>query len=473
MQLAKLIIPKKINTLYCFWGLSAGFFFNPVSAQDNSPYSRYGIGDLVPPSNIVSRGMGGVVAGYNDIFSINFNNPASLSSIQATKETKSNKLANGRAILDIGVNIDNRTLKEPNLVGKFTASNALFSYVQIAMPLKKNWGLHFGIRPISRISYNIIRNERLYDPITGLPIDSSSTRFEGDGGAYLISAGTGFSLFSRVRGEDKGNMEEKLSIGITPGYLFGKKNYSTRRELINDSVQYYPANFETSTNYGDLYLTTGLQYKLPLNKKLLLTLGAFGSWQQSLNARQDILRETYSFDETLGQVRLDSVSDKKDIRGELVMPATYTFGFTLQKFAVPNKEGGWLLGLDVETQQWDNYRFYGMKDSVRNKWQVRAGAQLNPVPKRNYFSQVVYRFGLFAGPDYIKVGQKLSQFGASFGMGLPMTISRQAPNQASIINLALEYSRRGNNANILRENMFRLSIGFSLSDIWFIKRKYD
>jgi len=132
-----------------------------------------------------------------------------------------------------------------------------------------------------------------------------------------------------------------------------------------------------------------------------------------------------------------------------------------------------MIGVDVNRQNWDNYRFYGQKDSVKSKWDFRVGGQFNPIPKRNYFSNIAYRFGLFMGPDYIKVGQKLSQFGATFGLGLPVAISRQAPNQTTYINLAFEYSKRGNNDNLLKENMFRFSLGFSLSDIWFIKRKYD
>src|SRR6202008_208772 len=143
---------------------------------------------------------------------------------------------------------------------------------------------------------------------------------------------------------------------------------------------------------------------------------------------------------------------QRDIKGQIVLPATYTVGFVVQKYAVQNKEGGWLFGADFEYQNWDKYRIYGQRDSVKNKWELRAGAQFNPVPKRNYFSNIMYRFGFFIGPDYIKVGQKLSQFGASFGLGLPFPISRQAPNQISIVNLALEYSKRGNSDNLLREN---------------------
>jgi hypothetical protein len=473
MQLVKLITPKIIKSLYGFYlavlvlVLST---FEPVLAQDNSPYSRYGIGDLVPPTNISTRAMGGISAGYSDYQAVNFNNPASYSSFQAATGAKSKKISSGRAILDIGVNFENRTLKQSSIANKFTASNALFSYVQVGLPIKKNWGFSFGLRPISRISYNIFRNERLKDPITGVPIDSALTRFTGDGGSYLASVGTGFAIFHKERADFR---EEKLSIGLNAGYFFGKKDYSTRRTLLNDTVTYYQANYETKTTYGNLYFNAGIQYTVPLKNKLQLTAGAYGSWGQKLNASQDLLRETFFYDDALGNVRLDSVSDIKDVKGKIEMPSSYTVGFVLQKFAVINKEGGWMLGIDFNQQSWDKYRYYGARDSVKNKWELRVGGQIIPVPKRNYLSQVAYRFGFFMGPDYIKTGKDLSQFGASMGLGLPLSISRQAPNQRTLVNLTLEYGKRGNSNNILRENLFRFSLGFSLSDIWFIKRKYE
>jgi hypothetical protein len=478
MQLVKLITPKRIKTLHCFYLTVLVLILSmaaPVFGQDNSPYSRYGIGDLVPPTNVTTRAMGGLSAGYTDFLTVNFSNPASYSSFQAFRESKTKKLSSGRAILDIGVNAEGRTLKESSTGAKFKASNALFSYVQIGIPIKKNWGVSFGLRPVSRISYNMYRNERLKDPFTGLPIDSATTSFTGDGGAYVATLGTGFALYSKIHTDkEKEGMEEKLSIGFNAGYYFGKKDYSTRRSLLNDTVAYYSTNYETKTTFGNLFLNAGIQYARPLKNKKMLTLGAFGSLGQKLNARQDVLRETYLYDATLGNVRLDSVSDFKDVAGKIELPATFTVGFVLQKFAVINKEGGWIFGIDFNMQNWDNYRYYGQRDSVKNKWEIKAGGEFRPIPKRNYFSNVAYRFGVFAGPDYVKVGnQKLGQFGGSFGLGLPLKVSRQAPNQNTNINLTFEYGKRGNSNNILSENLMRFSLGFSLSDIWFIKRKYD
>jgi hypothetical protein len=473
MQLVKLITPKRIKTLHCFF-LTVLFlslaFENSVLAQDNSPYSRFGIGDLVPATNMTNRGMGGLSAAYSDLLSINFNNPASYFNFQTQSRPNTSKISSGRIIFDVGMNFEQRKLDQKSPSLKFTANNALFSYAYLGMPLRKNWGLAFGLRPVSRISYKIFRNERLYDPNTGLPIDSATTRFEGDGGSYLANLGTGFTVFKRA----KNGLEENLSIGINTGYYFGKRDYSSKRTLVNDTVEYFQANYQTKTSFGNLWYNAGFQYRNPISKHFLLSIGAYGTLGQELNARQDNIRETFYYDQTLGDLRLDSVSEVKDVKGKIKMPATYTGGIVLQKLPASSKEGSWLIGVDLNIQNWDNFRVYGAKDSVHNNWQLRIGGQVSPAPGKGYFSNVAYRAGVFFGPDYISVGNKLPVFGISGGMYLPIkNQNRLTPYQASVINLGFEYIRRGNNSNLVRENLFRLSLGFSLSDFWFIKRRYD
>lgn len=438
----------------------------PVLAQDNSPYTRYGLGDLVPSTNVPSRSMGGIAAGYNDILSINFANPASYGSFQGIKEQTTKKMAYGRAILDIGLNIESRTLSEPNRIGKFTASNALFSHVQVGVPLRPNWGLSFGLRPISRISYKIASHERLVDPNTNLPIDTAITTNQGDGGAYLASIGTGWRIPL--------GKASSFSFGVNGGYLFGKKDYSTRRTIYNDSLNYNSGNFQTKTSYGNLFANAGLQYQTKLKEGLYLTAGVYGNWKQTLNASQDIIRETYYFDESTGNVTLDSVSTKNDIKGKIVYPSSYTAGFVIESITTPQK-ASWLLGLDFTQGNWSEYRFYGQADpTVRNKWELKAGGQLRPAPKTNYFSNVAYRAGFFIGRDYIQVQNDLPLMGVSLGLGLPVrNYNRLSPGQATVVNLGFEFIKRGNNDNLLKENLFRLSVGFCLSDYWFVRKKYE
>ena len=432
-----------------------------VLAQDNSPYSRYGLGDLAPRTNIVSRGMGGFSAAYADPLSINFNNPASYSSFLSYREEKSKKSSSGRALFDVGLNFDNHTLRESNSTQKFASSNALFSYMQIGLPLRRNWGLNFGLRQISRVGYKIVRVERLIDTDTGNPIDSSFTEFSGDGGAFLATTGTGFAI-------------KNFSVGINFGYLFGKKEFATKRAFLNDTVAYNSSNHTTKTSFGNIFLNGGVQYKIDLSKKLLLRLGVYGNLKQTLNAEQDILRQTFTRTAS-GDVQLDSVFEQKNIKGKIIYPSGYGAGLVLEKKIDQqnNKFATWLVGVDFIQNNWDQYRFYGATDLVSNNWELRVGAQIRPEPKRNYFSNVSYRAGFFIGQDYIHVENKLPLTGLSFGMGLPLANYQLVRTQASIINVSLEYIKRGNNDNVLKENIFRVSVGLSLSDLWFVKRKYE
>ncbi|HVK97396.1 MAG TPA: hypothetical protein VM368_06235 [Flavisolibacter sp.] len=462
MQLAKSI---SLRNGCNFFKIIFSAFFVCLSitgfSQDNSPYSRYGLGNEFPKMNVGSRGMGGVSAAYSDIFSVNFNNPASYSNFLAILEPRSQKLSSGRVVLDVGLNITSRTLTTPNTPQSFTSSDALFSHVYVGVPLRKNWGLAFGLRPLSRINYNVFRRELLRDPSTNLPIDSAVTQFTGTGGSFLPSIGTGFGI-------------GKLNVGVNVGYLFGRKELSTRRVLINDTVEYAASNHTSNTSFGNVFFNAGAQYRITLNDRTTLSLGVTGNWKQKLNATRDLTRQTYTRAATGEELVIDSVSTQTDIPGEIIYPASYTGGFIVER-APGEATRGFAIGADLVQNRWDDFRFFGAKDSVRNNWELRVGTQLGSmrVPSR-YAQAVSYRFGFFVGQDYIHVQNNLPVFGLTFGMGLPIVnYNRLSPNQYSILNLGLEFTRRGNDENLLKENLFRLSLGFNFTDLWFGKRKYD
>ncbi|MEO6069654.1 MAG: hypothetical protein ABIN57_02320 [Chitinophagaceae bacterium] len=466
MQLANITMLREfrisLKTVFTFFLLST-FFYS--QAQDNSPYSRYGLGNTVPATNISTRSMGGISAGYSDILSVNFNNPASYSGFQTFVEERSKKLISGRVLLDVGVNIESRTLRVPNKPEKFTSGNALFSYVQLGVPLRKNWGMSFGLRPLSRVSYKIHQREKLFDPRTGKPIDSALTEYAGDGGSYLPSVGTGFAI-------------KNFSAGVNVGYLFGKKESSTRRSIFNDTVSYSNSNHSSNTTFGGVFLNAGAQYRINLkgNKETpnqtYIRLGVSGNLAQDINASQSIVRETFSRDATAGDTRVDSVYEKLGVSGTITYPASYTAGFVLENLR--EKGDGWLVGADLTQTKWSNFRYLGAMDSVQNNWQFHLGGQYRPVFGRAYFSKVAYRAGFFVGKDYIRVRQGLPQLGMTVGLSLPIiTNNRQSLGQYTALNIALEVEKRGNNNNLIKENMFRLSIGINFSDLWFSKRKYD
>jgi hypothetical protein len=290
----------------------------------------------------------------------------------------------------------------------------------------------------------------IYDAGTGQFIDSGYTEYTGNGGTFLPNIGTGIAI-------------KNLSLGVTVGYMFGRREFATRRALF-DTVELKTATFDSDATYGDLFFSGGAQYRMKLNTKTALTLGVSGNLKQTISATKDVSRIAGG---------TDTVYLQRDVKGSIIYPASYTTGFVLERLVGTN--GSFIFGTDLVRHQWSSFRFFGAPDSVRDNWQLRLGTQLRPDAKAGsgYFSNVSYRAGFYIGPDYIRVGRELPVFGVSFGMGLPMAVSRLSPGQFTVINVALEYEKRGNNTNVLKENLFRLSVGLNFSDLWFSKRKYD
>ena len=80
-------------------------------------------------------------------------------------------------------------------------------------------------------------------------------------------------------------------------------------------------------------------------------------------------------------------------------------------------------------------------------------------------------FTVAAGFRYENTGlvinnTSINDYGMNFGLGLPVGLSR--------INLGVEFGKKGTTSNnLIEENYFNLSVGLSLNDIWFKKRKID
>jgi len=414
-------------------------------AQENSPYSRYGVGNVLPAANIANRAMGGISAGYSDPTSINTVNPATYGDLIYST-------------LDVGLEYDGRDLKSKSPQGSYRSNNGIISYLQFGFPLlmsnkkaqknKVGWGLTFGLKPITRINYKIEN--------TGHTVDSSSVFYQGTGGINEAFIGTALKI-------------KNFSVGINTGYLFGKKDYNTRLLFNNDTLEYTKAHYSTQTLFGGIFLDAGMQYVAKL-KKGSLRFGAYGTLQKAYNASKDELVETYDYNvQTTDEQTIDTVSYISGQKGKVQLPATFGGGFTYSTEHL-------LIGADYETTKWDNYRYFGQKDLVKNSWNAKIGLQYLPASpgSTGYFNYVKYRAGFSFGQDYIAVDHSLPVYTISFGAAFPMKLKHSFyDHQYSIMNFAFEYGNRGNDQNNITENLYKVSLGFSLSDIWFLRQKYQ
>ena len=443
------------------------FIYTFASAQENSPYSRYGMGDVVPNQNIVSRSMGGISAAFIDSVgfipynilngilyfpssSINLSNPASLGSLNTT-------------IFDVGGEVDVRTLKNNNSPQKYKATNTLISYLQLGFPVTpkrmlakgNHINIAFGLRPVTRINYKILADKNL------VGIDSVSTLYEGTGGISQANFSTGVKI-------------KNFSFGASTGYAFGNRQNSTKLILKNsDSARYMQSNTQADARFGGFFLTLGAQYGIRLKNKNVLRLGVSTNLQQNLKAKRDNINETFVYDNNGSTIGIDTVTNVLNQKGTISLPSTYTAGFTYTT-------KHWIFGADVDYAQWSKYRYFGASDAVQNNTTVHMGAQYFPADpttlSTKYWRFVKYRAGLYFGNDYVKINnENRPDYGLTLGASLPLTsFQRLRVGEFVTFNTGLEIGQHGNKQSLgLREGIFRVHFGISMSATWFQKSKYN
>ncbi|MEN9697093.1 MAG: hypothetical protein RLZ56_514 [Bacteroidota bacterium] len=436
-------------------------------AQINSPFSRYGIGNETYHSqNASSQGMGGFTAAYtpsmNGNFgqSVNFNNPASYGGLYMTT-------------FDLAVNLTNATLKSENPTLRYQSAYFVPNYLSVGMPIDKvkKIGMAFGLRPLSQINYSIVEPKLLSSG------DSLYNNYTGQGG--LNQAYIGF-----------GKSWKHISLGFNTGYNFGKKNIENIKtfQYNADSTAFYQSKASTNTLYGGVFLQLGVlgEYTLQTVNHTIatdkteysLSYGGTFTLNQNMSAKQDILRTTGAYSSTV-EVPLDTVSLTSGIAGKVNLPATITTGIALHKKEISNRGSydQWVLGIQYDMANWkDKYSFYGETDQLSNAHMMRVGLQFcpNAFDYENYWSTVIYRAGFNTGKDYINYdqnGMNVTTF--TVGAGFPVRKYRSYDYQFSLINLALQFGKRGSSANAYQESFLQFTVGYSLSDVWFNKRKYD
>lgn len=413
-------------------------------AQINSPFSRFGIGDLYDSRNMATKGMAGVSTPFSDIQAVNFNNPASYTGI-------------GFVTLDVGLEAEFRSLTNQERTNRFQSGNLFINYAALGIPLLKNkkrdktlWAMAFGLRPLSRIRYNV------QTPGRGDNGDSILSEFRGDGGLYRAFLGTGVKIGG-------------LSLGINAGYVFGQRQNVTYRSIVNDSVFHFTGAFEQRISISDFAIDGGMQYEIKPSKSSLIRLGATGFLGRDINAERTRLSQTIFFNSFGTGDSIDVVS--RDVaKGKISLPAGYSFGIAFSN----NKN--LMIGADYEVTRWSQLGTFGQTEGMVDNSRLRIGGQIIPDINnaRSTFSQILYRAGFYTGKDYVVInGHQLPVWGITFGGGIPIRRYSNYSTQFNTINLYFEYGRRGNGQSPYIERFMKVGVGLALSDVWFIKRQYD
>ncbi|MBP6556932.1 MAG: hypothetical protein KA213_01110 [Flavobacterium sp.] len=410
--------------------VSLGLLFSlSALAQEgtSSPYSFYGIGDIKFKGSVDTRSMGGLSI-FPDSIHLNIQNPAHLASLKLTS-------------FAIGGTYATTKFKTETADGK--ARRTSLDYLAVGIPVGK-LGIGFGLIPYSSVGYKI---QSLSEDNT--PIFS---RYKGVGGVNKVFAGFGYQV------------TKKLNVGANIQYNFGTIETTSLR--YQDSIQYGTRE----NNFSDLQgfnVDFGLSYQTKLNKKLSLFSSMTYAPESELKLDNSRSIDIIQFLST-GTLSVIETEEIEVVDTKIKMPSKLSFGTGIGQLKK------WMFGGEVTfiNNSVVNNRFTDIQDaSFENSTRYALGGYF--IPNYNsysgYLKKIVYRAGLrYENTGLVIQNKSITDAAMNLGFGLPLN------GTFSNININFEYGKRGTKYyGLVEENYFNISVGLSLSDKWFIKRKFD
>ncbi len=397
----------------------------------NSPYTRYGYGDLSDQSFGNSKAMGGIAFGLRDGAQINPLNPASYTAIDSLT-----------FIFEGGVSLQNMNISGGGV--KLNAKNSSFDYLAMQFRLHPRVAMSIGLLPFSNVGYSVSDSK----------VDNgvSQTRsFTGDGGLHQLYGGIGVKVL------------KNLSLGVNASYFWGDIT-RTRTIIYPATSESYSYIQQMGVSISDYKLDFGAQYTLDFNKKHSMTIGAVFSPKHKLNNDYTVTTQV-------------STTNSNNLDATLELPNTFGVGFTY------NYDKRLTVGADYSLQQWSKTKF-GVNtsdDAVRedfdetytycDRHKISVGAEYIPnLIGRSYLSHIKYRLGAYYTTPYYKIGVKdaAREYGVTAGFGLPV------PRSRSILSISGQFVRvSGQESTFVNENIFRVSIGLTFNERWFFKRRVE
>lgn len=426
------------NTIKYIGLLGALFFCGQVSAQHNqSSYSVIGIGEVNWGGYTQNGAMGGIGISHNSRFFLNNINPALMSS-------------NFESVFQLGFGLDSRTVTGNTSTGNqsYGTTAGGFKDFGFVLPIKyAKWNMGFGLSPYTTVNYGFT--------LTGSGPEGSSTTTEVSGRGGIEEVFWTNSLrFNR------------LQLGLKFSYLFGA--ISTENLFSLDGLTqtaFGNSLVSDRNNYSGANATLGAAYQHQLSETRFLNFGAFYTPETQLNSTRLSTLQNLS----AGGVIFSADTLIDNVRNKITLPARMGFGISYEKFQAI------LIGLDFQTQDWTQYiTESGDTDPAYGQsFRLAIGGEYLP----NYqdlklLRRISYRFGVhYERTPYVINGQDVNDIGINLGASVPLA----AFWGVSYVNLGVTFGRRGDiTDDRVRENYFRINLGFSIQDVtWFSRGKFD
>lgn len=405
-----------------------------------SPYSQFGIGVLSDQSQSMSRGMNGVGYALREGNMVNTLNPASYSSVDSLT-----------MLFDMGLSGQITNFKEGNV--RRNASIANFEYVTGSFRAWKNVGVAFGVLPYSNVGYDYSTKNR--DVTTGTLTQS----YTGSGGLHQLFLGVGWRIF------------KPLSIGVNASYLWGSIDRSVTPSVSSASNTLTKKYTTTVNNYK---LDFGMQWQQNIGKTDYFTLGAVVGLGHNLKNQAEMSISS------LNSQSNSTYADTTKITDAMALPMSVGIG------AAYSKGGKITMAADFTLDKWGSIEFPGtssgtgyqkMSGLLKDRMKINAGADWLPNPTGlKYWEHIHYRIGAGYATPYYKInGQDgPKELSISAGLGIPIinAYSDRSLQNITQLNVSAQWVR-ASATNFITENTFRINIGITFNERWFMKWKVN
>lgn len=377
------------------------------NVMTSSPYSMFGVGEIMAGLHGANAGMGGVAIGMRGKMLINTDNPAGLAGLDTCRLfAEASAFAKWESYRSKGD--DNQA---------FTGNFSRFAMAGRIMP---RWYMAVGLTPYSSVGYYFQSTQEL----EGSPGSYYTSSFSGDGGLSKVYFSNAFQLLPA------------LSVGVNLGYIFGNMTQTEAQSTMSVSQKLSGQSF--SADFG-------VQYSRRLSRELNLTLGAVYGLPQTIRMQKTRTLVDNSTSSTTNMKRVSQQLPRYIGGGASVeyKKMTYAFDYLFRQY-------GSLTSADSRVTFHDSH-------------ELRAGVCYFPdgYGSSSIWKRMDYKAGVgLSSPYYMQVrGQSGLSWRVSAGLGFPLMNGR--------LHTSFFYDRVDLDGKMLKRGITGFTVTYTLSELFY------
>lgn len=376
------------------------------NVMTSSPYSMFGVGEMVTGLYGANAGMGGVSLGMRGGMLINTENPAGLTGLDSC-----------RLLAEVSAFAKWETYQSKGSGNEaFTGNLSRFA---LAGRILSRWYMAAGLAPYSAVGYYFQSTQEL----EGQPGSYYTSTFSGDGGLSKVYLSNAFRLLP------------SLSIGVNLNYIFGNMTQSEQQSSMSVSQKLFGQSF--SADFG-------MQYHRRLSRDLSLAVGAVYGLPTQIRMEKT---------KTMVENSTSSSINMKKVRQTLPQYAGLGTSVTYKKMTY---------GLDYMYHQYSSLTSADSRVTFHDSHELRLGAAYVPAgySSSGLLKRLDYKVGIGLSTPYMQVSNQTGlSWRVSAGIGFPMMNGR--------INASFFYDRMQLDNNALQRNLTGISVTYTIHELFY------